>query len=207
MGREGQLRHGAASFGRILSWRPPKTLAILGRRKVRKATSLNWPTRVVLGLLHMGFSSQASLGKALGVEEPWILAALPEFAKMLLASEDELIQDCIAEGLPIMASAELPFPNTVRCPGCGLLVNVVSCVSCRNEMFPEDVAERDDFDNWKPVPAEEPTEARPGTVEKIEIMRARIEQGQSPFHPDDAERLGFDKLAVPVAERLPWRQA
>lgn len=31
-----------------------------------------------------------------------------------------------------------------------------------------------------------PTEARPGTSEKIDVMRERVRRGQSPFHPDDA---------------------
>jgi hypothetical protein len=31
----------------------------------------------------------------------------------------------------------------------------------------------------------EPTTARAGTPEKIEIMRLRVERGESPFHPKD----------------------
>jgi len=34
------------------------------------------------------------------------------------------------------------------------------------------------------IPAE-PTSHLPGSDEKIEVMRARVERGESPFHPDD----------------------
>ena len=32
----------------------------------------------------------------------------------------------------------------------------------------------------------EPTQARPGTAEKVDVMVARAEAGESVFHPDDA---------------------
>ncbi len=34
---------------------------------------------------------------------------------------------------------------------------------------------------------EEPTDARPGSEEKIRIMAARYERGEAIFHPDDAD--------------------
>jgi len=42
----------------------------------------------------------------------------------------------------------------------------------------------DDRD-FSPRPAAEPTTARPGTPEKIEVMAARLQRGEEIFHPDD----------------------
>ena len=195
MGRPEQLRHGASSFGRVIAWRPPERLTILGRNRVRRATGLNWATRVILGLMHMGYRETCELSYALGPMREADILCLEPFVKLLDSSEDPLIARCIREGLPVQAVAELPFPNTVRCPGCGSLVNVVPCVSCINEKCREDAQERDDFDDWRPRPASIPTEARPGTMEKIEVMRRRIEQGEAPFHPEDAIRVNYDKLS------------
>ena len=44
-------------------------------------------------------------------------------------------------------------------------------------------------DDFEPVPALERTSARPGSPEKIEVMRARVERGESLWHRDDDERV------------------
>jgi hypothetical protein len=35
-------------------------------------------------------------------------------------------------------------------------------------------------------PLPEPTEALPGSMERVEVMRKRVELGQAPRHPQDA---------------------
>lgn len=41
-------------------------------------------------------------------------------------------------------------------------------------------------EDFQPVPAGGPTQARPGTYEKLEVMRARWALGQQLYHPKDA---------------------
>lgn len=38
---------------------------------------------------------------------------------------------------------------------------------------------------FEPKPASQPTSARPGSSEKIEILRERVSMGESLWHPDD----------------------
>lgn len=40
---------------------------------------------------------------------------------------------------------------------------------------------------WPNRPPAEPTEAMPGTPEKLAVMIARVERGESPMHPADAQ--------------------
>ena len=41
-------------------------------------------------------------------------------------------------------------------------------------------------EDFSPIAASERTSARPGSLEKIEIMRERVARGEDLFHPDDA---------------------
>jgi hypothetical protein len=47
------------------------------------------------------------------------------------------------------------------------------------------MSERQDPYNTKLNPATEPTDARPGSEEKIEIMKKRWKRGEQLFHDDD----------------------
>jgi len=38
---------------------------------------------------------------------------------------------------------------------------------------------------FEPVPAAQPTRAKPGTKEKVEVMRLRVQLGQATLHPKD----------------------
>ena len=40
-------------------------------------------------------------------------------------------------------------------------------------------------EDFEPQPAAERTAARPGSPEKIEVMRRRVARGEALFHPDD----------------------
>lgn len=41
---------------------------------------------------------------------------------------------------------------------------------------------------FEPKPAKQSTEARPGSDEKVEVLRRRVEQGEELWHPDDHYR-------------------
>ena len=40
-------------------------------------------------------------------------------------------------------------------------------------------------EDFTPTPAREPTLARPGSPEKLEVLRRRVARGEALFHPDD----------------------
>jgi len=47
-----------------------------------------------------------------------------------------------------------------------------------------------------------PTKALPGTAEKVEVMRARVERGELAFHPDDATHR-IEGAGIPAEVCLP----
>lgn len=51
------------------------------------------------------------------------------------------------------------------------------------------MASQFDTDNHRPRRPERPTDAAPGTVQKIAVMIARLKRGESLFHPHDRDNL------------------
>jgi len=56
------------------------------------------------------------------------------------------------------------------------------CKKCGRALLIERMAFAE---SYKAKIPSEPTSHLPGSDEKIEVMRARVERGESPFHPDD----------------------
>lgn len=171
----------------------------MGRGAIRSAANFNWATKVIIGLMNMGYLTDREMAPALGEMEPEDYNTLGSVIHALKTSDNPLVRKCVDIGLPPRVTAELPFPCTIRCKACGASVNMVPCVLCRNKMLTSDEFERDDIDNWRPVPAAISTHHRPGTYEKIEVMRQRVARGEAPFHPDDAARVDFSKLQIPFS--------
>lgn len=48
-----------------------------------------------------------------------------------------------------------------------------------------------------------PTSALPGTAEKVEVMRQRVERGELAFHPADAKQIGDNSPGIPAELCLP----
>ena len=92
-------------------------------------------------------------------------------------------------GLSHCAMAEFLNNVTIRCPDCRRLLSAVPCGSCCDKSWDYrlELDEKDDRPMNQPSYA---TKAHPGSFEKVEIMRNRVERGQAPFHRDDA-RLDF----------------
>lgn len=51
---------------------------------------------------------------------------------------------------------------------------------------------------YRPTPALSPTDAMPGTPEKITILQQRLESGAELFHPDDL-------TVEPITESIAWQ--
>lgn len=103
--------------------------------------------------------------------------------------------DCARRRLIKVSSRGSVRHNTRRCRPCGLQVGVAK--SGKD-------AERPIVGGpWKgPPPPPEPTDAQPGSPEKLAVMEQRMEAGYAPHHPDDA-RLTFP--ARPLEGTRPWR--
>lgn len=71
--------------------------------------------------------------------------------------------------------------NPIRCHTCREKIDIVPCVKCS----PWD-GDADEDDNLELRECPTPTDAKPGTIDKILVMRARLEAGYSVFCEGDA---------------------
>ena len=131
-----------------------------------------------------------------------------KFVDALFRSDDPLIRRCLEDGLPDGVYGKLC--RTVKCDGCGAKLNIAPCPTCAEIVRRKEVQERDDRGQYLPktgisywreqsvrlksretvrggIPSRK-TNAEPGGDEKIEIMRRRVERGESPCHPKDKRR-------------------
>lgn len=105
-----------------------------------------------------------------------------------------VVRESLRFGLPKDAAVILPHKDTldrlfqspiIRCPKCRSSLTHVPCITCaRDGEWYEP--------NTDNTPLTEPktmTKFEPGSREKVEVMRGRVERGESPFHDNDA-RLG-----------------
>lgn len=99
--------------------------------------------------------------------------------------ENRVIAKAIRQGLPLSALESLENGETYVCKTCHHRREYVPCRKCAqpwpDELRP-DLADEDDKPLIRPG---KPTVAMPGTKQKIEVMRRRVERGESPFHRDD----------------------
>jgi hypothetical protein len=93
---------------------------------------------------------------------------------------DPTVLKWVEHGLPAGASAPI-YEGHVRCELCGSDVNMVPCPRCN--MIGPAVPMKRRRQRTRPIP--EPTTARPGTPEKMAVMRARLRAGRALSHPDD----------------------
>ena len=103
----------------------------------------------------------------------------------------EAIRHCIVHGLPPSASVHLP--EYLLCPGCGFKTSLFPCLRCCKSLDDDpasvDGNDKEDIALAAKVAANEkyvePTTARPGSFEKVEVLRKRASLKQPLWHPDD----------------------
>jgi hypothetical protein len=176
-----------------------------GRARLLKPKHLSAHAKVVLGLWSLGVRTAPEmadllkmrinhqvLNKALMVKRDKFV----RFARMVLLSKNPIVQECLRYGLPKACATPLPEGCRAHCDQCGADLSSVPCVKCGRVTYSIDGSLSDgiardakviDSDEAVFVDAVEATTAKPGTPEKIAVMRARIERGEGPFHPDDPE--------------------
>ena len=97
-----------------------------------------------------------------------------------------MVLDALSRGLRRCETERFKNGVTVRCR-CGALCCGVPCGACARLGVNEPDNPTNEPDEPLVTPSE-PTQAKPGSPEKIEVMRQRVERGESPFHPDDETR-------------------
>lgn len=162
----------------------PFRLTNSGRTKLRKPDHLNWYVRVLVGLLHSGFSI-IEAAKVLRAER----SVVESFWNRLLATDNPALQDALTRPQTALA-AELPYSQKVHCGKCNSQLTVVPCVYCslqeanETELDP-DAEEWGDSMEYRALEPAAPTNALPGTLGKLRVMEERVSRGESPFHEDD----------------------
>jgi len=169
------------------------------RRTFDHAEKLSDITLVVIGLWNMGYTDLETVAHLLWIVD---LKPLRRLFKMLKTSKDPFIRRFVDVGLPPGVCRELPNApgpvndlclteiRKVRCKLCGYWLDCVPCPRCSLRNPPE---KEFPFRNrppilrysQDPVQPEHSTRARPGSIQKIDVLRERLCRGESLFHGRD----------------------
>jgi len=130
----------------------------------------------------MGLSA-GKMAVALGLRDMGEIMQLAAFVGRIKSSTLPVIREAIECGLPRHCVSALPNNRQLRCPHCRNMVNMVPCPSCARAPTKLRPGLRISKD---PPPPTAATNYKPGTIDKIEELRARFGRGESLFHEDDA---------------------
>lgn len=153
--------------------------------KVKSVDDLSPSALAVIGLLNMGF---APLDIVRAFQDPRgrrrrkTELKVERLLRAVRVTRNPLIREYVDHGLPPGVHGRLPwvrYGNCVRCPLCRQRVNRVPCPACNQAWRGHELQEH--RERWC-----RPTSAMPGTKEKIGVMAARADAGESLFHPNDA---------------------
>jgi hypothetical protein len=163
------------------------------QQKVNHPDELPDSTIVVIGLWNMGYTDMKTVGRLLGLVD---LRPLRRLAKMLKTSEDPVIRRCVDVGLPPGVYRQLPGMNGppvephrrktrgVLCKLCGRTVDCVPCPRC-SMVSPRTEEIKGGNGKLKSTSPMYTTDANPGSLRKLTILRHRLERGEELFHPED----------------------
>lgn len=145
--------------------------------------SMSEGTRAVIGLLRQGFIDPDKIARLVyGSKEGEAMARSIEKVWEVMESRDPKIRKYIQHGLPFGAAGRIRRP--IRCRTCRKLIILVPCLLCDTEHVPDEAVRIKGRDT-KPLDPVEPTNAKPGSPEKIRVMRQRVSLGMYPCHPGD----------------------
>lgn len=140
--------------------------------------NLSHEALVVLGLLWMKVDVDTIVG-VLGDGEP--RSRRYAFVSWLRSTRQRSVVQCRLN-MPQNLTAEIK--GGVRCPRCGAMVNVVPCRACM--LAGRATEDKEDKEEW----AARPTDAIPGTIEKIRVLARRAARGEPLWHPRDRHLTG-----------------
>jgi hypothetical protein len=134
-------------------------------------------TKLVIGLLQSTELRKKDIAELLGID----YLRFSRFVKSL--EDDPFTSRLLEDGLPGTYGETLPPKIKVRCMYCNHMISAVPCVSCwpphRVENSPRPSCQRDS-------PEAPGVHMKPGSREKIEVMRDRVAEGFSPFSKQDS---------------------
>lgn len=137
---------------------------------------------VVLALREMGLLDARTVKRLLRLRD---LDEAVELIFRVTETPDDDVREAMDSGLPLAISGVALYGQTVQCPYCHSNVTVLPCLSCRLPHFVPVLGEL--VQESRPLPRI--TLARPGSPEKVEVLRKRYESGVALWHPLDARRL------------------
>lgn len=162
-------------------WHVPRRLNTSSNVWIKECKHINWHARVFIALYNWGFSLE-EMALFLGVHD-W---QLQPFWELLEETDHPIVRAAMDHGLPVHCCAALPYQQTVVCPGCGEETKYIPCVRCAASGRKHNpYLQISDEDSIHAPKAPKPTDAIPGSTEKIEVMRARYSAGEAVFHRDD----------------------
>ncbi len=141
------------------------------------------PVRVVLGLWDQS-QQRIALSKkaAMAGLNPGEFIALN---RILYESDIAAVKFCKAYGLPASASVYLSG-YTMYCKTCNATLGSLPCVHCWSGIEDDpSVGDMDQTPYEQKLRTGRPTQHLPGTPEKVEVLRQRVERGYHLWHPKD----------------------
>jgi hypothetical protein len=167
-----------------VAWVRPDKFRVRVVKRILEPKHINEPTKLILALLWAGLTPN-EIKDYLGLDQQ---SGVIGFAGQLLRSDNRVIKNCLKHGLPAQCSVTLPSGFEYLCR-CGITTSLLPCVACSALQYSEGRKPDGnplDYLVDRAKPFGEPTEARPGSWEKVEVMRKRLENDLSIFHPGDA---------------------
>lgn len=161
---------------RLVAWLLPKW-----RHELTWAGDLSRTIRQMLGLFQTGVTDLEEVSRIMRIER----SAAYQMRRKLLRCKHPVIREALKFGLTGDASVLLREGCKVRCQKCRCMVDRVPCVRCAPSGFGIDL---DGWTGQADPPLIEPAETTdliPGSPEKIELMRKRVERWEMPCHPND----------------------
>lgn len=125
------------------------------------------------------------------------------------------VRFCLENGLPASAWVEFPANNeyrhnrmpterlSIKCRKCGMDLVGLPCVRCWNGMDDDPHITKNRHVEAEPVlTVPEPTDAIPGSREKVEILRQRCLNNQELWHPDDSVKGTHGEMRAFLVDEL-----
>lgn len=200
---------------RGFSERIRKYLASSDKMHLTRPSDLGDFARSVLGLWQMGNLDPLEITGILYISQKdkshdfrgyaWgrLYTKVCEFLELVFESKHKVTEYILDEGLPRGCGAWLPEGRSVWCPECGSQISIVPCQACTDPFVTDCTLvwangqyERQDVDEPLKTP-KWAAQCAPGSLNKIELMRRRLERGESCFHEKDrplvpgSEKVGF----------------
>lgn len=145
-------------------------------------------SKLVIGLMGMGVVEHHDIASFMLCEQydEGMYCEVIRFICRVQSSDNEFVRHAIGQGLPTGMFVDLPrrdSGNRIRCKLCKQNIYTIPCPLC-SVMTPHDVPSSGTHRPRPPLPLN-PTNAMPGSFQKIRVMQSRLARGEAISHPQD----------------------